>query len=183
MFRRLSITTALTAILAGASSATPVLTFGTGVISVANISETAPSSISSATDTLFAQIPGALRTYVVTTPNDLFTVTFTAETQCRDTAGAATGWCAVRIVASQGSTILVFHPNAATNGVNIRDFSFDSNPTGITNADEWESHSVTQSARLQAGTWTIRVQRAIEVTAGSTSFRLDDWNLNIVVTD
>ena len=119
----------------------------------------------------------------MTTPSDLFTVTFSAETQCSDTAGAATGWCSVRIVATQGSTTVVFNPNALTNGVNVRDFGFDLNPTGITNADEWESHSITQSARLPAGRWIIRAQRAVEVTAGSTTFRLDDWNLNIIQSD
>jgi hypothetical protein len=80
--------------------------------------------------------------------------------------------------------VAVFLPNAAAGGGDgVRDFAFDANPTGITNGDEWESHSVTQSRRLPAGQWTIRVQRAIEVVAGSTGYRLDDWHMSIVVSD
>lgn len=174
---------ALTAVSAGTASATLVKTFGTGVIQVVNFSETAPSTFSSDKDTAFFGLPGAVVTYDVTSRSDLFTVTFSAETQCRDASGPATGWCSMRVVATQGETVVVFNPNAATNGVTIRDFAFASNPAGTSNADEWESHSVTQSARLPEGRWVIRVQRAIEVTAGATAFRLDDWNLTIIQSD
>jgi hypothetical protein len=193
MFRQVALGAALLATgMVGTSMAAVVVTTGAGVLSVINVSETAPSQLTSAADTGFSQIPNAFRGVTVpggidddgdpVVQTDLFTVTFSGETQCRDTAGAATGWCSLRIVATQGGTTIVFNPNGATNGVNIRDFAFDSNPTGISNADEWESHAITQSARLPTGTWVIRAQRAIEVTAGSTTFRLDDWNLNIVAS-
>jgi hypothetical protein len=184
MIKHLSLATGLTAILVGAGSAAAIVETGQGVKSVTNISEASSSEISSAVDTNFTDVPGAVRTLNVAAPNDFFTVTFNAESRCCDDGGAASGHCSIRIVATQNNTVAIFRPNpAAGGGEGIRDFAFDSNPTGISNLEEWESLSVTRSARLPAGQWTIRVQRAIEAEAGTTAFRLDDWLMSIIVSD
>jgi hypothetical protein len=167
--------------LAESALAERIVAIGTGVVSVTNISDNVVSTLVSDADTAFSQIPGAAIFVSVAGDPDLFTITFTGETRCNDTEGAATGWCAVRIVATRaGTPDIIFNPNAAVSGVNIRDAAFDANPTGLNNSEEWEFHSLTASARLPVGNWMLRAQRAVEVTSGSTTFLLDDWNMNII---
>jgi hypothetical protein len=52
------------------------------------------------------------------------------------------------------------------------DYAFDSVGT-----DQHEGHAMERSHRLGAGTYIIRVQRA--VTNPAISFRLDDWHLAV----
>jgi hypothetical protein len=59
------------------------------------------------------------------------------------------------------------------------DFAFDSSDSNTEGGGSWESHAIERSvAGVAAGSHTVTVQYA--VVGGATSFRLDDWGLNVV---
>jgi hypothetical protein len=104
---------------------------------------------------------------VPTGKTQLVNARFTAESNCTRAVPAAGGWCSTRIVAQRiGGATVELNPQAGT------DYAFDSVGT-----DQHEGHAMERSIRLGAGTYVIRVQRA--VTNNAISFRLDDWHLAV----
>jgi hypothetical protein len=120
--------------------------------------------------TVFNNVPGAA--VVVTVPagnTQLINARFTAESGCARAIPALGGSCSVRIVAQRfGGATVELNPQAGI------DYAFDS----VANAtDRLEGHALERSIRLTAGTYAIRVQRA--VTSNAITFRLDDWHLAV----
>jgi hypothetical protein len=118
--------------------------------------------------TAFNDVPGA--NVVVGVPSgtsQLINARFTAETNCTRANPALGGWCSTRIIAQRiGGATVELNPVAGI------DYAFDSVAT-----DRHEGHALERSIRLGAGTYVIRVQRA--VTSNAISFRLDDWHLAV----
>jgi hypothetical protein len=152
---------------AGGGTAAAVLVPSTGGAQLAmqNRSENVATLSSS---TVFNDVPGA--TIVKTVPTgktQLVNARFTAESNCTRAVPAAGGWCSTRIVAQRiGGATVELNPQAGI------DYAFDSVAT-----DQHEGHAMERSIRLGAGTYVIRVQRA--VTNNAISFRLDDWHLAV----
>lgn len=130
-------------------------------------SETAFSTTNS---TIFVDLPGANITATVPTTGRLFIARFAGESQC--VGGAAQGYCSLQVIATNVATgvSVQFDPASGL------DYAFDSNPAGVAD-DLWESNALERSKRLPAGTYRIRVQRAVNVA--STFFRLDDWHFSV----
>jgi hypothetical protein len=128
---------------------------------------------SNSNSTVFVDVPGA--NVVVSVPggtNRLFIARYTAESRCFGGAAAPQAWCSLRIIATNIATgaSRVFDPNSGL------DYAFDTNPPGAPD-DLWEGHAMERSVRLPAGTYRVRLQRA--VTNAATFFWLDDWHLSI----
>lgn len=90
---------------------------------------------------------------------------FTAESDCY----GSSGYCPVRIVYQKAgsSTISEFSPVVGT------DFAFDTKDTTNT----WQSHSISRSVVLPAGTYYVYVQGA--VTNSGLTLRLDDAHFEV----
>lgn len=97
----------------------------------------------------------------------LVKVTFSAESACSGT----NGWCSVRVVYRRlgNATETEFSPAVGT------DFAFDS--TDSTSSWNWESHAISRSAFLPAGSYQIWVQA--RTTASGVTLRLDDAHLQV----
>jgi hypothetical protein len=155
------------ALVAGGGTAAATLVGSTGgsQVSMQNRSENVATLSSS---TVFNDVPGA--TIVKTVPTgrtQLINARFTAESNCTRAVPAAGGWCSTRIVAQRiGGATVELNPQSGI------DYAFDSVAT-----DQHEGHAMERSIRLGAGTYVIRVQRA--VTNNAISFRLDDWHLAV----
>lgn len=148
----------------GVTVAMAVLTGSTGgtTIQVQNRAETAASFTNAAA---FVDLPGA--NVVVTVPagtSRLISARFTAESQCFGQAGR---WCSLRVIVSNVAGGFVEMQPAS--GL---DYAFDT-----VAADVWEGHALERSLRVGAGTYRVRVQRAVS-GAGAT-FRLDDWHFRV----
>jgi hypothetical protein len=116
--------------------------------------------------TTFVDLPGASATVTVPSgQSSLVIASFTAETEYALTGG--TGYCTVRILVGG----IEGNPAAGN------DFWFDAfGSTGTT--DRSEGHAMTRSrGPLGPGTYPVQVQ--VAVTAGNTSFILDDWHLTV----
>ncbi len=126
---------------------------------------------SSTNSTAFVDVPGANIAVVVPTGvTRLFEASFFAESRC---FGATTSgqWCSVRIIASDATGAVVeLRPESGL------DYAFDTDMVTSTD-DLYEGNAVSRARRLTAGTWRIRVQRA--VTNAGTTFRLDDWLFSV----
>jgi hypothetical protein len=118
--------------------------------------------------TVFNDVPGAA--VAVTVPagrTQLINARFTAESNCTRAIPALGGLCSTRIIAQRfGGGTVELNPQAGI------DYAFDSVAT-----DRLEGHALERSIRLTAGTYAIRVQRA--VTSNAITFRLDDWHLAV----
>ncbi len=92
----------------------------------------------------------------------IITASFSAESQC-----LGGGWCAVRVLYSRnGGPLVELAPQSGT------DYAFDSD------GDAWDQHTVQRSSATYVPAGNIRVVvQAMRV--GSTSFRLDDYHLNV----
>jgi hypothetical protein len=99
----------------------------------------------------------------------LVKVTFSAESACY----GASGWCSVRVVYRQAgsATETEFSPAVGT------DFAFDSSDSNNEGSGSWESHAISRSAFLPAGSYQIWVQA--RTTAGNVTLRLDDAHLRV----
>lgn len=156
-----------------AGSAAAVLTGDVGgqEIRVDKRQSTDPSSTRSRT---FVDLPGANAVvHVPANASRLYDVPFFAESRC---VGPQSGWCSVRIIATNLDTggSVELRPAAGI------DYAFDSDMAG--NADDlFEGNGMERSIRLRGdhnGTsYRIRVQYA--VTNPNTLFRLDDWHLAV----
>jgi hypothetical protein len=163
----------LTLAAAGVVSATAALALVVGAggndIRVDVRSETVPSASNAV---VFVDVPGA--NVVVNVPagqSRLFVARFAGESQCVGAAAAPAAWCSLQIIASTAAGAPIpFDPAAGL------DYAFDSNPLGAAD-DQWEGNAMERSKRLRAGTYRIRVQRA--VTNNQTFFRLDDWHFSV----
>jgi hypothetical protein len=163
---------ALSAVMVAASGATAmaVLTGSSGgaQLQMQNRAETAASVTNSTT---FVDLPGATATVSVPTGRtELFNARFTAESNCTR-AVYAPGWCSTRIVAQRIGVIPVPPPVELSPASGL-DYAFDSVAT-----DQHEGHAMERSLRLGAGTYVIKVQRA--VTNAAIQFTLDDWHLAV----
>ena len=101
----------------------------------------------------------------------LFVARFAGESQCAGAAAAPQAYCSLQIIATDAAGVSV--PFDPASGL---DYAFDSNPPGAAD-DLWESNAMERSKRLRAGTYRIRLQRA--VTNNQTFFRLDDWHFSV----
>jgi hypothetical protein len=162
---------ALAAVMVAASGATAMaLTSSAGgaQLLMQNRAETAASVTNSTT---FVDLPGAAVTVSVPTDRtELFNARFTAESNCTR-AVFAPGWCSTRIVAQRIGVIPVPPPVELAPASGL-DYAFDSVAT-----DQHEGHAMERSLRLRAGTYVIKVQRA--VTNAAIQFTLDDWHLAV----
>jgi hypothetical protein len=102
----------------------------------------------------------------------LITARFAGESRCFGPAAAPQAYCSLQIIATNTASGVSTPFNPAS-GI---DFAFDSNPAGAAE-DLWESHAMERSLRLPAGSYRIRVLRA--VTNAQTIFRLDDWHFAV----
>jgi hypothetical protein len=199
MFRQVALGAALLATgMVGSAMAVVVNVNGGASISVRNVTETAPSNLTSAVTTPFgpaAVVPNATTTFVVpvitTTDNDgnlvttvdpqTVTATFTAETFCGDGTAASTGFCLLTIVAvgpAPAATRAELNPQS-----NIND-GFATNINLNTTIGDFKHHSIQRARRFTApGTYTIQVERRIQAVVGTTSFSLSDWIFNVEVSD
>jgi hypothetical protein len=157
------------ALAATAFAATFASSDGGAQVQIANRSESHQTWLSS---TAWVDLPGAEAT--LTVPNGqtrLFNARFTAESIC---AGTVMGQCNARIVASGPGGVVELDPANA-------DYAFDS--VGVSaavtdnNGDRMEGNAMERSKRLGAGSWSIRVQRA--VSDPRLTFTLDDWHLAV----
>lgn len=154
---------AASAILGG-TAAVAVLTASSGgtTVQVQNRAETNPSTTNVAA---FTDLPGAVISVTVPAGTTrLIGARFTAESQC---TGLTNRYCSVRIVATPASGgIIELNPQSGI------DYAFDT-----AGSDQWEGHALERSIRLPAGTYRVRVQRAVNVAG--TVFRLDDWHFRV----
>jgi hypothetical protein len=160
-------TLVITGLLTGTAVAVLGASAGGGQIRIDNRTETAASLTSS---TLFNDLPGA--SVAVSVPagqSRLIEARFTAESQC---AGPNSGYCSLRMIATNVVTGATFHLNPQS-GI---DYAFDSDQAGAAQ-DLWEGNAMDRSIRLPGGTYRIRVQRA--VSNNTVTFRLDDWHLAV----
>jgi hypothetical protein len=118
--------------------------------------------------TSYVDVPGATHTVVVPSGRtQLVNARFTAESNCTRAIPSLGGWCSTRIVAQRiGGATVELSPQAGI------DYAFDNVAT-----DQFEGHAMERSARLGAGTYIIRAQRA--VTSSAITFRLDDWHFAV----
>ena len=160
----------LVAAVARSTLAMPVTRQASSVKKVKVVAETAANSIR--TDQVSgADLPGASTSIAVPEGTEaLILVRFSAESACY---GRVSGWCSLEI--------LVGGEEAAPK---VGDsYAFDSvNPEG---AGDYEGHAVERVAGpLDAGTYSVKVQRTIHITddppfVGVSVFRLDDWVLTV----
>lgn len=122
---------------------------------------------SAITTTTSASTPlsGASTTITLDRPGTLV-ATFAAETACY--GGDAVSWC--------GITVLV--DGTAMDGES--DDAYDSNDATNETDASWESHSVTRTLAVPAGTHTVTVETSIFNAGTAATFRVDDWNLVVV---
>lgn len=168
MLKRFGLTVATIATVGifGASVVVAVNTFTAGgtTIQVQNRAETNPSTTNLAA---FNDLPGAIISVTVPAGTTrLITARFAAESSC---TGTTNRWCSVRIILTNalGATVEM-NPQSGI------DYAFDSTAT-----DLWEGHAMERSYRVPAGTYRVRVQRAVSVAG--TVFRLDDWHFRVDV--
>jgi hypothetical protein len=136
---------------------------GGGPITAVKIARGANATTTSST--AYVNVPGASRRITVASgQRALILARFSAESEC--SGGPPGSWCSVRIMIG----------NAEGKPAAGLDFAFDSVGVGPTD-DSRESHSMDRSRVLGAGTWTIRVQYAVNNTA--TNFQVDDWSLTV----
>jgi len=157
----------ITGVLTGTAVAVLGSSAGGGVVRVDNRTETSASSTNATT---WLDLPGANALVGVPAGQSrLFDARFTAESQCQ---GANSGYCSVRIIATNVATggSIELNPQSGI------DYAFDSDQAGGA-SDLWEGNAMERSIRLPGGTYRIRVQRA--VTNNTVSFRLDDWHLAV----
>lgn len=156
------------AALLGGNAALAVLTGAAGGVE-GRIDTRGETNFSNTNSTVFVDLPGATIT-VALSQSRLITARFTAESQCSGGA-AAVAWCSVQIIATNAAGA-----STQLNPASGLDYAFDSNPPGAGD-DFWEGNAMERSLRLPAGTYRIRVQRA--VTNAATTFRLDDWHFAV----
>ena len=142
------------ALAATALAATFASSDGGAQVQMVNRSESHVTWMSSTT---WVDLPGAEAT--LTVPNGqtrLFNARFTAESIC---AGTVMGQCNARIVASGPGGVIELDPAASY------DYAFDSvgvsAATSDNNGDRMESNAMERSKRLSAGSWSLRLQRAV----------------------
>jgi hypothetical protein len=156
--------------IARSTFAMPHTETGSTIKKVKVVTETAANSINTGTVSSL-DLPGATTSIVVPDGTQaLLLVRFTAESAC---FGRVTGWCSVRILVNS----LEAHPVVGDS------YAFDSvNHDG---SQDYEGHAVDRvTGPLDAGTYTVKVQRSIHITddppfVGQSVFRLDDWTLTV----
>jgi hypothetical protein len=158
------------AALLGGNAALAVLTGGAGGPE-GRIDVRAETTFSNTSSPVFVDLPGATVTVVIPVGQSrLITARFAGESQCFG-AAAAVAWCSLQIIATNAAGVSTpFNPASGL------DYAFDSNPPGAVD-DFWEGNAMERSLRLRAGTYRVRVQRAVSNAA--TIFRLDDWHFAV----
>jgi hypothetical protein len=160
----LALAAVMVAATGGTALATLYTTSGTSQLAMINQSSDALTTTSM---TAWRDVPGAALTADLDA-NELVNARFTAESSCNGDV-AAGNTCSVRILAQQGAAPPIeLDPPSGT------DFAFDSVPI---RDDFKEAHAMERSLRLDAGTYTIKVQ--YRVSAAGTVFGLDDWHLAV----
>ena len=159
--------TVLTATALSAGTASAVVAGFNGGAQTQRLVRT-ETDATTAAGTTFTNIPNAAVTVrVPSRQTRLITARYTAESQC---TGSNFGWCSVRLIARNNSTgtVVALHPRSDL------DFAFDS-----VSDDLWESHSVSRTIKVGAGSWSVIAQRA--TTSDSVTARHDDWTLEVDV--
>lgn len=130
----------------------------------------------------FATLPtAAISISLAAGQTRLLKARFSGESACFDTPGdTEAAWCALRIVVINTGSGAVTEMNAAVGA----DFAFDSTGGGTERDASWESHSIDRTLRIPAAsqntTYRVVAEWAIvNNLAGSTTFRIDDWNFNL----
>jgi hypothetical protein len=132
-------------------------------------------SLSPSTSTSYVSIPGAsIGVFVPSGTSRLIMARYSAESACY--GGSGDQWCSIRIVARNNATGAITELQPAAEGADL-DFAFDSNDGGDESRTSWEGHSMDRSARLGAGSYTIRAERA--VSSSAVTFDLDDWSFTV----
>ena len=161
-------------VLTGALAATAVAVLvgeaGGGQVRIDTRSENA-ATVSSAV--AFNDVPGANVNVVVPAGTTrMIEASYTAESQCSGPGGG--GWCTLRVIATNNATgVSVELRPETTAGL---DYAFDSDQEGAAQ-DGFDRHAIDRSRRLAAGSYRIRLQRA--VTNATIRCRLDDWHFAV----
>lgn len=151
-------------LLATAGVATAVTTFRAGGATARQYFSTSTDAWMVPGPNTWQTVPASGVTFAIPAgTRRMITARFSAESQCE-----GPGWCSVRIVYTNGSAVTELAPQSGN------DFAFDSA------GDQWDQHTVERSSAvfLPAGTYRVSVQA---MRVNSTSFRLDDYHLNVGV--